>query len=166
MVPDGFPAGLRVFVVDEDSVALRMLEKMLLQCGYKGVFFLISSGDYSKYRKGLKRNTIELNQQIFYNAKARRESENQFESQQFALNNDLNDNNNFDELATLLALEQKQPQNSSDSGAQINMDSVDVQSYSLEDLWGSNASNLAILSEFENMDDTDELYVALSSFQY
>ncbi|KAI0510790.1 hypothetical protein KFK09_011399 [Dendrobium nobile] len=35
MVPDGFPAGLRVFVVDEDSVALRMLEKMLLQCGYK-----------------------------------------------------------------------------------------------------------------------------------
>ncbi|KAI0510793.1 hypothetical protein KFK09_011402 [Dendrobium nobile] len=117
-----------------------------------------------KYRKGLKRNTIELNQQTFDNAnKRRRESENQFESQQFALNNDLNDNNNFDDLATLLALEQKQPQNSSDSSAQINMDSVDVQSYSLEDHWGSNASNLAILSEFENMDDTDELYVALSS---
>ncbi|KAI0502688.1 hypothetical protein KFK09_017645 [Dendrobium nobile] len=36
MLPDGFPAGLRVFVVDEDSVALRMLEKMLLQCGYEG----------------------------------------------------------------------------------------------------------------------------------
>ncbi|KAI0510754.1 hypothetical protein KFK09_011363 [Dendrobium nobile] len=35
MLPDGFPAGLRVFVVDEDSVALRMLEKMLLQCGYE-----------------------------------------------------------------------------------------------------------------------------------
>jgi len=51
----------------------------------------------------LKRNTIELNQQIFYNAKARRESENQFEYQQFALNNDLNDNNMFDELAILLA---------------------------------------------------------------
>jgi len=33
----------------------------------------------------------------------------------------------------------------------------------LEDHWGSNAWNLAILSEFENMDDTDELYVALSS---
>ncbi|KAH0462274.1 hypothetical protein IEQ34_009849 [Dendrobium chrysotoxum] len=78
-----------------------------------------------------------------------------------SLNNDLNDNNNFDELATLLALEQKQQQNSSDSGAQINTDSVDVQSYSLEDHGGSNASNLAILSEFDNMDDTDELYVAL-----
>ncbi|XP_028551253.1 uncharacterized protein LOC110110981 isoform X2 [Dendrobium catenatum] len=116
-----------------------------------------------KYRKGLKRNTIELNQEIFDNAKIRRESENQFEYQQFALNNDLNDNNKFDELATLLAFEQKQPQNSSDSGAQINTDSVDVPSYSLEDHWGSNASNLAILSEFENMDDTDELYVALSS---
>ncbi|PKU78758.1 hypothetical protein MA16_Dca000101 [Dendrobium catenatum] len=92
--------------------------------------------------------------------------ENQFESQQFVLNNDLNDNNNFDELATLLALEQKQSQNSSDSGAQINTDSVDVQSYSLEDHGGSNASNLAILSEFGNMDDTDELYVALCQFQY
>ncbi|KAI0502689.1 hypothetical protein KFK09_017646 [Dendrobium nobile] len=119
-----------------------------------------------KYRKGLKRNTIELNQEIFDNAKIRRESENQFEYQQFALNNDLNDNNKFDELATLLAFEQKQPQNSSDSGAQINTDSVNVPSYSLEDHWGSNASNFVILSEFENMDDTDELYVALSSFQY
>ncbi|XP_028550926.1 uncharacterized protein LOC110106149 isoform X2 [Dendrobium catenatum] len=141
-----------------------------------------------KYRKGLKRNTIELNQQIFDNAKARESEswfsphmtyqnnfcqqsminllENQFESQQFVLNNDLNDNNNFDELATLLALEQKQSQNSSDSGAQINTDSVDVQSYSLEDHGGSNASNLAILSEFGNMDDTDELYVALCQFQY
>ncbi|KAH0462908.1 hypothetical protein IEQ34_007490 [Dendrobium chrysotoxum] len=78
-----------------------------------------------------------------------------------SLNNDLKDNNNFNELATFLALEQKQPQNSSDSDALINMNSVDVQSYSLEDLGGSNASNLAILSEFDNMDDTDELYVAL-----
>ncbi|KAI0510755.1 hypothetical protein KFK09_011364 [Dendrobium nobile] len=141
-----------------------------------------------KYRKGLKRNTIELNQQIFYNAKARESEswfsphmtyqnnfcqqsminslENQLESQQFALNNDLNDNNNFDELATLLALEQKQLQDSSDSGAQINTDSVDVQSYSLEDHGGSSALNLGILSEFDNLDETDELYVALSQFQY
>ncbi|KAH0453077.1 hypothetical protein IEQ34_017401 [Dendrobium chrysotoxum] len=35
MLPDGFPAGLQVFVVMEDSVVLRMLEKMFLQCGYK-----------------------------------------------------------------------------------------------------------------------------------
>ncbi|KAI0510752.1 hypothetical protein KFK09_011361 [Dendrobium nobile] len=88
--------------------------------------------------------------------------ENQFESQQFALNNDLNDNNNFDELSTLLALEQKQSQDSSDLGAQINTDSVDVQSYSLEDHGGSSVLNLAILSEFDNLDETDELYVALS----
>ncbi|PKU74886.1 hypothetical protein MA16_Dca005077 [Dendrobium catenatum] len=114
-----------------------------------------------KYRKGLKRNTIELNQEIFDNAKIRRESENQFEYQQFALNNDLNDNNKFDELATLLAFEQKQSQNRSNSSAQISTDSIDVQSYSLEDHGGSNASNLAILSEFDNMDDTDKLYVAL-----
>ncbi|KAL0903198.1 hypothetical protein M5K25_027558 [Dendrobium thyrsiflorum] len=78
------------------------------------------------------------------------------------LNNNHNDNNNFDELATLLAFEQTQQQNSSVSGAQISMDSIDVQSYSLDDHGGSNTSNLAILSEFDNMDDTDELYVALS----
>ncbi|KAL0903194.1 hypothetical protein M5K25_027554 [Dendrobium thyrsiflorum] len=78
------------------------------------------------------------------------------------LNNNHNDNNNFDELATLLAFEQTQQQNSSVSGAQISMDSIDVQSYSLDDHGGSNPSNLAILSEFDNMDDTDELYVALS----
>ncbi|KAI0508076.1 hypothetical protein KFK09_014210 [Dendrobium nobile] len=98
MLPDGFPAGMRVFVVDEDSVALRMLEKMLLQCGYE--------------------------------------------------------------------VEQKQLQNSSDSGAQINTDSVDVQSYSLEDHGGSNASNLAILSTRIQLMFTDEVYVAVSQFQY
>ncbi|XP_028549146.1 uncharacterized protein LOC114579273 isoform X3 [Dendrobium catenatum] len=66
----------------------------------------------------------------------------------------------------VLNVEQKQSQDSFDSCAQINTDSVDVQSYSLEDHGGSSALNLEILSEFDNLDETDELYVALSQFQY
>lgn len=35
-VPDQFPAGLRVLVVDDDPTCLRILEKMLRVCLYEG----------------------------------------------------------------------------------------------------------------------------------
>lgn len=35
-VPDQFPAGLRVLVVDDDPTCLRILEKMLKNCLYEG----------------------------------------------------------------------------------------------------------------------------------
>lgn len=42
-VPDQFPAGLRVLVVDDDPTCLIILEKMLRNCSYDGsitTFFL------------------------------------------------------------------------------------------------------------------------------
>lgn len=36
-VPDQFPAGLRVLVVDDDPTCLRILEKMLINCLYEGM---------------------------------------------------------------------------------------------------------------------------------
>lgn len=35
-VPDQFPAGLRVLVVDDDPTCLMILEKMLRHCNYEG----------------------------------------------------------------------------------------------------------------------------------
>ena len=35
-VPDQFPAGLRVLVVDDDPTCLMILEKMLRTCLYEG----------------------------------------------------------------------------------------------------------------------------------
>lgn len=35
-VTDEFPAGLRVLVVDDDLACLKILEKMLLKCLYRG----------------------------------------------------------------------------------------------------------------------------------
>lgn len=35
-VPDQFPAGLRVMVVDDDTTCLSILEKMLRRCLYQG----------------------------------------------------------------------------------------------------------------------------------
>jgi hypothetical protein len=40
VVPDQFPAGLRVLVVDDDPTCLVILEKMLRTCLYKGILFL------------------------------------------------------------------------------------------------------------------------------
>lgn len=36
VVPDQFPAGLRVLVVDDDTTCLRILEQMLRRCMYRG----------------------------------------------------------------------------------------------------------------------------------
>lgn len=36
-VPDKFPAGLRVLVVDDDPTCLMILEKMLRTCNYEGI---------------------------------------------------------------------------------------------------------------------------------
>jgi len=38
---DAFPAGLRVIVVDDDQTWLRILEKMLKKCFYRGFFLLL-----------------------------------------------------------------------------------------------------------------------------
>lgn len=35
-VPEQFPVGLRVLVVDDDVICLRVLEQMLRKCMYKG----------------------------------------------------------------------------------------------------------------------------------
>lgn len=35
---DNFPAGLRVLVVDDDPIWLKILEKMLKKCSYEGMF--------------------------------------------------------------------------------------------------------------------------------
>jgi two-component response regulator (ARR-B family) len=40
VVPDQFPAGLRVLVVDDDPTCLVILEKMLRTCRYEGILFL------------------------------------------------------------------------------------------------------------------------------
>lgn len=36
VVPDKFPAGLRVLVVDDDATCLRIVEQMLRRCQYYG----------------------------------------------------------------------------------------------------------------------------------
>lgn len=45
-IPEEFPAGLRVLVVDDDPICLKIIEKMLTTCKYKGkdvrFFFLFS----------------------------------------------------------------------------------------------------------------------------
>lgn len=38
VVPDKFPVGLRVLVVDDDPACLKILEQMLRKCLYQGVF--------------------------------------------------------------------------------------------------------------------------------
>lgn len=38
VVTDHFPVGLRVLVVDDDVVCLRIIEQMLRRCNYSGVF--------------------------------------------------------------------------------------------------------------------------------
>lgn len=35
-IPEEFPAGLRVLVVDDDPICLKIIEKMLTTCKYKG----------------------------------------------------------------------------------------------------------------------------------
>lgn len=35
-VPDQFPVGLRVLVVDDDVICLKILEQMLRRCSYHG----------------------------------------------------------------------------------------------------------------------------------
>jgi hypothetical protein len=40
---DEFPAGLRVLVVDDDPICLMILERMLRQCSYQGLFFHAST---------------------------------------------------------------------------------------------------------------------------
>lgn len=42
VVPDQFPAGLRVLVVDDDPTCLVILEKMLRTCLYEGTSSLVS----------------------------------------------------------------------------------------------------------------------------
>lgn len=37
VVPDQFPVGLRVLVVDDDPTCLKILEKMLKNCHYEGI---------------------------------------------------------------------------------------------------------------------------------
>lgn len=37
VVPDKFPVGLRVLVVDDDTSCLRILEQMLRKCLYQGM---------------------------------------------------------------------------------------------------------------------------------
>lgn len=36
------PAGMRVLVVDDDKLCLKVIAKMLTQCNYEGVYFLLS----------------------------------------------------------------------------------------------------------------------------
>lgn len=43
VVPDQFPAGLRVLVVDDDPTCLMILEKMLRTCLYEGMVQIIFS---------------------------------------------------------------------------------------------------------------------------
>lgn len=38
-IPKDFPEGLRVLVVDDDTICLRILERMLLECRYNGKFY-------------------------------------------------------------------------------------------------------------------------------
>jgi hypothetical protein len=40
---DEFPAGLRVLVVDDDPICLMILDRMLRQCSYQGLFFHAST---------------------------------------------------------------------------------------------------------------------------
>ena len=43
VVPDQFPVGLRVLVVDDDTTCLRILEQMLRRCLYHGMSALVSA---------------------------------------------------------------------------------------------------------------------------
>lgn len=43
MSSDQFPAGLRVLVVDDDPTCLKILEKMLQNCCYAGLFSISTS---------------------------------------------------------------------------------------------------------------------------
>lgn len=36
VVPDQFPVGLRVLVVDDDIITLKIIEQMSLKCHYRG----------------------------------------------------------------------------------------------------------------------------------
>ncbi|KAL0903155.1 hypothetical protein M5K25_027512 [Dendrobium thyrsiflorum] len=284
MLPEGFPAGLRVFVVNDDCDVLRMLEEMLLQCGYKvtisdcplqalellranignydivlidvnltcmdgfqlleimsreinlPVIVLSINSDFRNVMTSIKYGAVDylvkpvrleelqliwkhvvkkfLNEKKCINESRsmdvnisylRKKSKDlvrkRDEDDDIALKDNLASQkkarvswtpelhakfiNVVNQLGTgkaiptkildimdtprltreNVAIEQKQQQNSFDSSAQINTDSIDVQSYCLEDHGGSNTSNLAVLSEFDNMDDTDDFYVALSQFQ-
>ncbi|VFQ73267.1 unnamed protein product [Cuscuta campestris] len=42
-VPEHFPVGLRVLVVDDDVVWLKIIEQMLRKCSYNGLFLFHSS---------------------------------------------------------------------------------------------------------------------------
>ncbi|KAK4773819.1 hypothetical protein SAY87_028838 [Trapa incisa] len=46
---DGFPAGLRVLVVDDDPTWLKILEKMLKKCSYEVISILQRDGCLLKY---------------------------------------------------------------------------------------------------------------------
>jgi hypothetical protein len=37
-LPHGFPRGLRVLVVDDDSLCLKVVEQMLKRCDYAGMY--------------------------------------------------------------------------------------------------------------------------------
>lgn len=43
VVSDKFPVGLRVLVVDDDPTCLRILEKMLRNCHYEGIYLIITN---------------------------------------------------------------------------------------------------------------------------
>lgn len=49
VVPDQFPAGLRVLVVDDDPTCLMILEKMLRTCLYEGIVELLEKKASSFY---------------------------------------------------------------------------------------------------------------------
>jgi hypothetical protein len=51
VVPEQFPAGLRVLVVDDDPTCLVILEKMLRTCLYEGILFLFHSFFFSEKKK-------------------------------------------------------------------------------------------------------------------
>lgn len=41
VVPEQFPVGLRVLVVDDDLLCLRIIEQMLRKCKYNGLFLFL-----------------------------------------------------------------------------------------------------------------------------
>ncbi|CAL5428747.1 unnamed protein product [Camellia sinensis] len=59
---DAFPAGLRVLVVDDDLVWLRILEKMLKKCSYEGSKYTIDMvrGGPGSYRLKINQSEIEV----------------------------------------------------------------------------------------------------------
>ena len=53
-----FPAGLRVLVVDDDPLCLRIVEKMLKRCQYEGAAKSLSPRALSYLAKGNRRRPV------------------------------------------------------------------------------------------------------------